>query len=252
MNIAKYLQRITFDGKIKADDQTLFDVHERHVFHVPFENIDIHYKQIFDLELESLYKKVVANGRGGFCYELNFIFNSLLNKLGFASKIISSRIFDASGNLGPEYDHMSIYVKTKKEYLVDVGYGDLFVRPIEIRNGIQHDGRNFFKIEKSTNEDFLLSMSGDASHFEKKYIFKTRETVIDSFKEICYDKQTNPSSYFVKNTICTKPVLNGRITLFNNKLIEKGVTGKKETAINDDNDFRDHLKQKFNIKIDHI
>ena len=222
MNRGKYLKRINFSRKIAIDDETLIELHEHHVFHVPFENLDIHYRRIFDLELESVYKKVVINFRGGFCYELNTVFNALLREIGFKSKIISARIIDDSGNLGPQYDHMSICVDiNNKTYLADVGYGDLFIRPLQIKERIQSDGRNLFKIEKLNDLDFVLSMSSDKINFQKKYRFNLSEVLIEKFRDICLDKQTNPSSYFIKNIVCTKATSAGRLTLLNDKLIEK-------------------------------
>ena len=83
-------------------------------------------KKVFDLEIDNIFKKVVNNFRGGFCYELNSLFNDLLCNIGFESRIIEARIYDELGNLGPRYDHMAIFVKTDKNYLLDVGFGNLF------------------------------------------------------------------------------------------------------------------------------
>ena len=215
MDRNKYLERINYSNKIAINDETLIRLHEHHVMNVPFENLDIHYNKFFDLKLDSLYKKVVVCFRGGFCYELNALFNVLLCDLGFKSRIIAARIFDESGNLGLEYNHMSICVETGKKYLADVGFGDLFTKPLEIRAGIQSDGRNLFKIERFNDQDFVLSMCSDQTNFHKKYTFNLNEVQMNDFYEICLDKQTNPMSYFVKNIICTKPTNTGRLTLFN-------------------------------------
>jgi N-hydroxyarylamine O-acetyltransferase len=247
MNKNEYLKRINYQNEINVDDETLMQLHEHHVLNVPFENLDVHYKRFFDLALENLYKKIVVQYRGGFCYELNALFNVLLNNLGFKSSIIAARIFDDLDNLGPEYDHMCIYVETDKKYLADVGYGDLFTRPLEIKEGIQSDGRNLFKIEQLKEQDFVLSMCSDQTNFHKKYLFNLKAVPIHEFHKICSDKQTNPQSYFVKNTICTKPTSSGRLTLFNNKLIEKRDTERIEQLIQNDAELRRVLKTLFGI-----
>jgi N-hydroxyarylamine O-acetyltransferase len=107
---------------------------------VPFENLEIHFHGLFDLELSNIYENVVDNYRGGFYYELNYLFNSLLKAVGFSTKIISSRVFDSEGILGPEFDHMPIQVRVDRDYIADVGFGDLFVPPLEIKEGVQDDG----------------------------------------------------------------------------------------------------------------
>lgn len=249
MDINKYLKRINYSNKVILDSQTLVGLHEYHVNSVPFENLDVYFNRHFDLELEHLYEKVVINFRGGFCYELNTLFNELLHNIGFESRIIEARIYDDQGNLGPKYDHMAIFVETDKKYLIDVGFGDLFTKPIEIRDGIQSDGRNQFKIERLDEENLLLSMRTEKANFNRKYTFSLSKVQTKEFYDICSDKQTNPSSYFVKNTICTKPTRLGRLTVFNNRLIEKRLNEKTERLIHNDDELRDILKTQFNIKI---
>jgi N-hydroxyarylamine O-acetyltransferase len=249
MNTNQYLKRINFTQNVDVNNQTLIALHEHHVYSVPFENLDIHYKKIFDLNPDRVYKKVVGDFRGGFCYELNLIFSRLLIDIGFTARIISCRIFNDSGEPGPEYDHMAIHVKTDREYLVDVGFGDLFVRPLEIRTGIQYDGRNHFKIEMVQEKTHLLSMSADGINFQKKYIFSLEEVYPESFASSCLDKQTNPNSYFVKNTVCTLPTKTGRTTIFNNKFIQKENNAKTETLITDDLTLRELLINNFKIVI---
>ena len=249
MDYSRYLQRIKFSDRAQADDPTLMSLHQHHVMFVPFENLDIYYRKMFDLEIENIFRKVVENVRGGFCYELNYLFNSLFNAIGFSSKIISSRVFDSSGVLGPEFDHMSIHVRTDKDYLADVGFGDLFLRPLEIKDGVQSDGRNLFLIEAVGDGAFALSMSSRGSDFQKKYVFSLKEMPLENFKAPCFDKQTNPESYFVKNTICTRATESGRITLLNNKIIRNNGQERIETTILSDIDLRVQLMKHFNIEI---
>lgn len=247
LNKLEYLKRIDYHDVLDVTDNVLITLHKKHVYKVPFENLDVYIRKLFDLNIEKIYGKVVTSVRGGFCYELNLLFNWLLNELGFSSRIISSRIFDEQGTLGPAFDHMSVYVKTRKEYLVDVGYGDLFVTPIEIKHGTQWDGRNYFRIDAWKENEYLLSMSSDGVNYSKRYTFNLNIVKADDFGVICLDKQTNPNSYFVKNIICTKPTDHGRTTIFNNKLIEKRADLKVETPIVDDKDLAKCLKDNFGI-----
>jgi len=243
----EYLKRIDYSDVIDVTDEVLTILHKKHVFQIPFENLDVYYKRTFNLDIGNIYHKVINNRRGGFCYELNLLFNWLLTDIGFSSRIIASRIFNEDGTVGPEFDHMSIYINTGREFLLDVGYGDLFVTPIEIKKGIQFDGRNYFEIDKWTKNEYVISMSADGLSFSKKYTFRLDVVNTKDFETICSDKQTNPNSYFVKNVVCTKPTENGRVTIFNNKLVEKGGESKMEKAIQSDKDFTTSLKEKFGI-----
>jgi N-hydroxyarylamine O-acetyltransferase len=247
---AKYLERISCRDVTGITDAVLINLHRQHLYQIPFENLDVYYSRMFDLEIGRVYQKVVHERRGGFCYELNLLFNWLLREIGFDSRIIAARIVDEQGTLGPAFDHMCVYVKTENAFLVDVGYGDLFITPLEIKSGVQYDGRNYFCIDKTDGQDYLLSMSADGVDFQRRYTFSLDSVKEEDFHASCLDKQKNPNSYFVKNVVCTKPTDTGRVTIFNDKLIERKGDSKTETPIAGDDDLRLYLMDKFGITID--
>jgi N-hydroxyarylamine O-acetyltransferase len=250
MEIQAYLDRIDYHGKTEANPDVLKRIHEQHVLRVPFENLDIHYGKAIVLEETRIYAKVVENHRGGFCYELNLLFHWLLTQLGFTSKIIAARIINSEGQLGPAFDHMCLLVELPQIWLVDVGFGDLFRRPVLVEaNEIQTDGRNYFKVESYAPEEYLLLMSSDKIRFSRKYTFTTQARSASDFAVQCEDKQTNPDSHFVKNRICTRPTPEGRITVYNQKLIHKIGEQTYESIIGEEPEFSEVLKEWFDIVI---
>lgn len=249
MNIERYLSRINFTDKLQSDLATLKSLHRHHLFNVPFENLDVHYKRIFDLKSANVYDKVVNRRRGGFCYEVNSLFNELLTSAGFTTRIISAKIITDAGKPGPEYDHMAIVIQIDgKDLIADVGFGDLFIEPLEIRDGIQYDGRNYFRIDLEGDE-YELYMSPDNIHFQKKYTFTVDEVALSLFEGPCYDKQVNPDSHFVINTICTLPTEKGRITVYNDKLTETVGGEKVQRVILNDGDLRSILRERFGVDV---
>lgn len=248
MNSAQYLNRINYLGKTKNDLSTLVKLHENHIYHVPFENLDIQHQIDIKLEKDHLFKKIVKNLRGGFCYELNYLFFFLLLELGFDVKIISARLFDGE-ELGPDFDHMALIVRINdNDWLVDVGFGDLFTKPLNmgIESG-QFDGGNYFKIKRQDNTSFLLAMSKNGVDYEKKYLFKTKQELIHDFTGQCSLKQHSPSSYFVKNKVVTLPIANGRKTIFNSKYIVRQNGNKTEFTIRGKSEEERILKNEFTI-----
>lgn len=128
--IGNYLKRIGIENMVKPSSEGLFELHQSHVMTVPFENIDISNGTRIKLDLDYLYNKVVLKNRGGFCYELNYLFFTLLTKLGFNVRMTSASILDENGELGPSFDHMCLIVFiNNSRWLVDVGFGDLFISP---------------------------------------------------------------------------------------------------------------------------
>jgi N-hydroxyarylamine O-acetyltransferase len=251
MNIQAYLDRIGYKGKREVSVAVLRDLHQAHILSVPFENLDIHYGKQISLVVDSIYRKVVEKKRGGFCYELNFLFHCLLRELGFESRIIAARIFDSQGVLGPPFDHMCLLVELEHLWLVDVGFGDLFLHPVALNeHTIQTDGRNYFKVEKMAGNEYVLSMSCGKADFCRKYTFSTQAQVVSVFAALCQDKQTSPSSYFVKNRVCTRPTPTGRITLFNHKFICTKGEHKRESFLEDERQFTAILRKQFDLIIE--
>lgn len=218
---------------------------------VPFEAIDIQLNRKLKLDLTSLYNKVVLNRRGGFCYELNYLFHSLLLEIGFDSKMVSSRIYN-KGSYGPEFDHMSIIIKLDEYYLVDVGYGDLFIEPLKLYSvNVQEDHFKLYKLEQLSDKEFLLLESlKDRNTFKKKYTFSLEPRTIDDFYSQCEYKQSSLDSHFVKNFICTIPTKMGRKTILNNDFKMRRKDKVIEKVIANKNDLNNILKEEFNISID--
>ncbi|MEX0272789.1 MAG: arylamine N-acetyltransferase [Flavobacteriaceae bacterium] len=251
MNVGKYIERIDYHGKLSVDHDCLRHLHRCHVMSVPFENMDIQLHRKIKLDPTSLYDKVVLHNRGGFCYELNYLFYSLLNEIGFNTSMISARIFE-NDSYGPPFDHMSILVELDTYWLVDVGYGDLFMEPLKIyATGVQKDSLKKYRIEQLNDGTFLLLESlADKQEYLKRYIFELQARTIDEFSNQCEYKQSSPDSYFVQNTICTIPMEHGRKTIFNDlfKIRDNGKV--REAKIGGADNLLRILKDEFNITMD--
>ena len=100
LNVQKYLERISYQGEIQTNLNTLAALHRHHILSIPFENLDIHYGRKIILDLNRIEQKVITHHRGGFCYELNGLFGALLRELGFDVKLLSARVF-GNEKIGP-------------------------------------------------------------------------------------------------------------------------------------------------------
>ncbi len=226
----RYLNRIGLKKLPSISLKGLQQLHQAHVFSIPFEDLDIQNKVPLKLNMDHLVEKVIERKRGGFCYELNYLFGLLLSEIGFEVRMISARVYDPNKVLGPKFDHLCLLVCLEGvRWLADVGFGDLFIHPIEVdKTGVQKDRFESFLIEPLGNDNYLLSMTNDDGEFEKKYEFNTTESMISDFEPQCSLKQVSPDSHFVKNKICTIATPTGRKTILNEKFIVRA-NGQKET-----------------------
>jgi N-hydroxyarylamine O-acetyltransferase len=109
-DLPAYLQRLNYTGPLTSSAETLRALHQAHLLAVPFENLDIPLGRPIIPEEAALFRKIVEEGRGGFCYELNGLFAALLRELGFKVTLLSARVARAEGGFGPEFDHLTLLV----------------------------------------------------------------------------------------------------------------------------------------------
>ena len=110
MDTNAYLERINYHGSLVPSAETLRELQLAHLLSVPFENLSIHANQPIVLADDALFTKIVERRRGGFCYECNGLFASLLRALGFEVKMLAAEVANDAGVFGPPFDHMTLMV----------------------------------------------------------------------------------------------------------------------------------------------
>jgi N-hydroxyarylamine O-acetyltransferase len=251
MNKDRYFSRIKYNGSLNPTLEVLSRLQEAHLLSVPFENLDIHYGVPIELDINKIYKKIILQHRGGFCYELNGLFYELLFTLGFNVKRISARVFDKGNGYGPEYDHLAIIaVFDGIEYLSDVGFGEFCFSPLKLETEtMQNDKRGDFIIQKFETDYYLVSKSENGTLLPQ-YCFETTARELNEFNEMCIYHQTSPQSHFTQNVLITRPTQEGRITLSRNTLKVKSADSINETPIENEYAFRGMLWKYFSFKIE--
>ena len=248
IDIYKYLDRIGLQAIPTANLDGLRSLQSAHLYHVPFENLEIHYGRQIVLDPARLYDKVVGQRRGGFCYELNGLFKQLLAKIGFKVAYLSARVYGADEQYGHEFDHMALLVQIgAAEYLVDVGFGAFTMGPLRFVTDLkQQDPNGLFEIRQQEAAYFRVDhwVNGVA---KPQYIFKKEIHPMKAFEGMCRYHQTDPASHFTQKKMISRPTHDGRITLSSTelKINTKGII--HTTAIEDTASFERYLLQYFDI-----
>ncbi|XZF15638.1 arylamine N-acetyltransferase family protein [Chitinophagaceae bacterium MMS25-I14] len=258
MDFNRYLERIGIERTValNTDLQTLFRLQRAHLFYVPFEDIDIHTGIPIELNAEMFYDKVVNRNRGGYCYELNGLFAMLLQHLGFEVYYLSGRVGNGQ-KIGAEFDHLALLVNTEGTlWLVDVGFGDFSLQPLQINDEVQYDGHKHYRIGK-TQIDGNTYLTGEKWNPAKKqfvgdYAFTLTPRTMNDFEAMNHYQQTDPKSHFVQNFICSLPVDGGRISMINKRLIIKQHDHRREIIVKDAAHRARLLQKYFNIREDEI
>lgn len=250
-DIAVYLN---FIGVSKKNDPTLSylrKLQRNHLLSVPFENLDIQYFKKIELSVESFFKKIICHKRGGYCYELNGLFYWLLKKEGFEVEMISARVFDSKGKIGPAFDHLALLVTLAgKKHLVDVGFGDFSARPLYIKTEVEQvDDNGVFMIREFEGADFIV-LKKQGTVWKHQYIFSTQPHQLEEFQAMNHFHQTSPLSQFTQRKVCSIMTKNGRITLTNKRLIISEHGTKKQHSFHTENEFNKILETNFGFRMD--
>lgn len=248
MDIARYLQRIAYNGPLSPTAQTLSALQQAHLLNVPFENLDISLGRPIQLDETALFEKIVQRCRGGFCYELNGLFATLLRDLGFSVTLLSAQVAHKNGSFGPPFDHLAILVTLDEPWLVDVGFGDSFRTPLRLeplREQIQPEG-HYRLIQEGPL--WTLYQQGNEG-WQAQYCFTLQPHTLAEFAPMCHYQQTSPESHFTQGRICTRATKDGRITLSELRLITTVGHERHEEALTGEDEFHALLQQHFGITL---
>jgi N-hydroxyarylamine O-acetyltransferase len=197
----------------------------------------------------ALYDKIVKHHRGGFCYELNGSFASLLKKLGFKVSMLSARVARKGGGFSPDFDHMTLLVQLKNPWLADAGFGDSFTEPKRLDvSGPQADRGKDYRFTRKDGWTLLSRRTNGNGVWEPQYKFSLAPRNLDDFVARCRWQQTSPRSHFRKGRLCTRLTRNGRLTLTETKFIVTRGNKKVERPLKNPEEFAKLLHRHFGIE----
>ncbi len=255
LEIAAYLARIGYDGPVQPDWGTLRALQLAHMRTVPFENLDIHLGRPIQLDGDHLFRKVVRDHRGGFCYELNGLFAMLLSEIGFAVTLLGAQFPRDDDLPTSELDHLTLLVRChdrEDAVLADVAAGrGSFPIPLRIDTDEvqpQPEVSSAFRILPE-GDGFQIWRQPDSGDWEREYRFNLQPRQFAEFQSGCEFHQTSPHSLFTQNRICTILTPTGRITLSGNTLITTAHGARTEREL-DDAGYQQSLRDHFGINLD--
>lgn len=247
VDISSYLHRIGYSGPTEPTAGHLRALHRAHMLTVPFENLDISRGRKITLDEATLLLKVVAQRRGGFCYELNGAFAALLRALGFSVTLLSARVARTEGGQGPEFDHLTLRVDLDEPWLADVGFGDSFVEPLKLRAGIeQYDQAGKFRLLQIEDRFQMEGVESDGD-WKPQYSFSLQPRELSDFAGMCRYHQTSPDSSFTRERVCSLATAEGRITLSGMKLIVTRNGKREERMLSSEQERTTVLQEHFGI-----
>ena len=231
LDLDAYFRRIGYTGHPTDDLDTLKALVLHHALTIPFENLNPVLKWPVQLDLESLQRKLVGDGRGGYCFEQNLLMAHVLQSLGFQVTKLAARVLwnVPDGTITPR-GHMLMRVDLDQQpYIVDVGFGGLTLTGVlrlepDLEQPTPHE---LFRLTGSGQRTFLMQAKV-RNKWKTLYSFDLQEQYLPDYQVTNWYLSNHPDSYFINDLIVTRPDRDRRFALHNNELAIHHLNGQSE------------------------
>ena len=230
-----YFARIGYGGATDRSLATLRSLHLAHPQAIPFENIDALMGVSVGLDPASLQDKVLAQARGGYCFEHNLIFMHALEALGFSVSGLAARVlWGQPDDAITARSHMLLRVDVDgKTFIADVGFGGLtLTAPLLLEPDLeQQTPHETFRIAQTGDHFRLQANIGGADvggSWRTLYRFDMQRTHEVDYQVSSHFLSTHPSSHFLSTLVCARALSDRRYALRNNRLSIHHLGGRSE------------------------
>lgn len=247
LDIASYLQRIRYSGRLGAGLETLNALHLAHATHIPFENLDIVLGRTISLDLSDVQRKLVADNRGGYCFEQNKLFAAVLREIGFVVTPLAARVRPRPGVLLPR-THMCLRVQLENSsWIADVGFGgEGLLLPVPMTGELTQQFLWQYRVIEESPGVYVLQ-SGASRAWNDLYAFTLEPQEDIDFELANYYVSTHPESRFVRTLTVQSTKPERRLILRNRELITDIGSVIHTDVIDSDEDLLGVLSRQFGL-----
>lgn len=249
MDVELFLRRIGLQSLPDSPMKRLQAMHAAMTKTVPFENVAVLEGKSISLEPGDIFAKVVGQGRGGYCFELNALLAHLLEGFGYKVERLIGRVW-ASGAVAPALTHMTLRVFVEDQpYLCDVGFGGGTLRePLPwLVGAVAVQGPDSFRLDATDNGETMLSRLADA---EWKHLYSLLPCPVRSQDYIPANHytSTHPNSHFTKGLVAALATDTGRVTLRDRLFRTVSADGETERELTTFDEVVQVLGQEFGLR----
>jgi N-hydroxyarylamine O-acetyltransferase len=251
-NLALYLQRLGFDAPPAPTLETLRHLQLRHTGVFPFENLSTLSGQPVFIDLPSIEQKVLHDGRGGYCYELNNLFLALLQALGFDARGISGRVVmgQPEGAWSARTHRLSLVTLDGVRYITDVGFGGMVpTAPLMLDTPAEQlTPHEPYRIEQ--HEDGYTLRANVGGEWRAMYIFDLQRQEDIDYAVGNWYVSTHPESSFIRQLMVARTGEGWRRTLNNGSFAIHRIGRETERRqVADVDELMGLLRSEFDIRV---
>jgi N-hydroxyarylamine O-acetyltransferase len=230
IDLEAYFARIGFSAAPTASLETLRALHRLHPAAITFENLDPLLKRPVRLQVDALMRKLVAQRRGGYCYEQNTLFAAMLRRLGYGVVTLAARVqWGAPEGLIRARSHMLLRIDLPQaSYIADVGFGLLtLTAPLQLRSDLEQPTPHGLHRLVRVGDEFQLQVKL-TDNWAAIYQFSLQEQLSADWEVQNWFTSTHPESTFTNSLMVARPVGDVRYALLNDRLSVHYADGRVE------------------------
>ncbi len=207
LDVIGYLRRLRLDdpGPPAADALTL--IHRAHVERIAYNTVDIQLGRRTTVDPHLAAERIVATGRGGYCFHLNGALGVLLAALGYEVRQHRGGVWSQADEvpLRPFANHLALTVhglptddNPDGVWFVDAGLGDALHEPVPLRPGQVRQGPFTYGLLASPTLAGGWRFQHDPAGSFVAMDFESSLASVDAFADSHAVLSTSPDSGFVR------------------------------------------------------
>jgi N-hydroxyarylamine O-acetyltransferase len=233
VDLDAYFARIGYDGPREPTLAVLRSIHQKHPDAIAFENIDVLMGRPISLNSTEIDAKLIAAGRGGYCYEQNSLLKRVLTALGFQVTGLMARVlWMVPAELPPRpRSHMVLAVRAPGDdtvWLADVGFGGcVLTGPLRLfSDEIQATPNGDFRILPIDDLDGERQVQANLSgRWAATYQVAPGAWADQDYEQANFYTYAHPSSHFTFSLTAGRTTPTARYALKNNRLTHRDAVG---------------------------
>lgn len=253
IDLDAYLRRIGYDGPRTPTLETLRALHELHPAAIAFEAIDVLLERGIDITPAAVDAKLIAAGRGGYCFEQNSLFKRALAALGFEVEGLAARVrwMQPPDAPPPTLSHMALRVTVDgRPWLVDVGFGGcVLTEPLLFDTTEPQATRHeTFRLVPDDRHIRLLGLLD--GEWTPIYDLSPEPRLDVDYEPSNWFTATHPKSLFRHNLMVARTTPDARYALLNNRLTVRRPDGNTDRRFLDADGIESALAETFRLPVE--
>lgn len=238
--------------------EALIEIHRAQVERVAYNTIDIHLGRRTTVDPLAAAQRLVATGRGGYCFHLNGALSLLLAELGFDVRTHRGGVCGSSADapLVPFANHLALTVHALPtsanpggRWLVDAGLGDALHEPMPIQARTVRQGPFTFGLTPSTALPGGWRFVHDPLGSFETMDFEERTAATAEFRGSHRNLSTSAQSPFVQYVIAQRRDAEGFDKLLGCSLTRQDATGATTTELTERTAWFEALADVFGLTL---